>query len=487
MFKQYSVVLILSVGLAACGGSSKNNSTPTLPINQFTALETAAKQELEDNRSSAVSIAIYKNGEIVYANAFGNKTRNGSQEVTKDTLFQLGSTTKMLTSLATLQLVDEGIITTNDALTSALPDLVYPDEQATDWQDISVHHLMSHQGGFPDRYLGSSDDSELSDFMLNHYSAENNLMVAPETFFNYSNPTFSYLGAIVEYYRQQGYQEVIEENVFNRLGMTRATMKTSDVIEDGDYALGVYIGENGNSVGYEDINDIAVNQVVLPAGNYTWSTPTEILKMAEFLLDGNPDVLSDELRGEMVKSQVSEEFAGLEKSYGYGIYVDEGFIHDGQWYPIKLWQHGGNTDAYSSAFYILPEQNIAVSILSNGRVDDYSKTMLEALRSVATLPAPVDIPWGSVDADSFDKHEGTYQAGVLTVEISNRDGILEINIPELNSQGVDYERELELLGKDTFIAFVDSEVVEITFFPNVAGGESVYLRNRGFVGVKLGY
>ena len=88
-----------------------------------------------------------KSGEIVYANAFGNKIKDGADAADSETLFQIGSTTKMFTATAALQLVQNNSITLDQPLTSALPTLNLSSEH-DGWQDITIHHLLTHQGGF---------------------------------------------------------------------------------------------------------------------------------------------------------------------------------------------------------------------------------------------------------------------------------------------------------------------------------------------------
>lgn len=489
MFKQFTSISFLLIGLAACGGSSSPNPPlPSPPTSEpvFAAVRSAAKDEMRSNDSAAVSIAIYKDGEIVFAEAFGNTQKDSGIPVTIDTLFQLGSTTKMFTSLATMQLVESGVITIDDKLTMVLPSINYLPEQSQGWQNINVHHMMTHQGGFTDEYETLSETDELMSFMQSKYGEANPQMVEPGRFFNYSNPNFSYLGAILESFSQQDYREIMAQSVFEPLGMTRTTMLKSQVIEDGDFALGVYQENNGSSTGYTNIDQVDELLPVIPAGTYTWSTPTELLKMADFLLSGNNDVLADDLRSEMTQAHVSVNYAGLPLSYGYGIFIDDGFVYQNRWYPEKLWQHGGNTAGYTSKFWILPEKNIAVAILSSGSGDDYENTMIEAIKSVTELPAPKDIPFGEFDTASFDRHVGTYDAGFITIEISNNNGVIEVNVPELNAQGVSYSRVLEPLGSNTFLASQGAENLEITFFPQEPNGESVYIRNRGFVGIRLG-
>lgn len=497
MLKRLSIISLSILGLAACGGSSSSDSNsgstgpvvqpppPPVIITGFEGVTETVQQDMVSNDSAAVSIAILKDGEVVYSQAFGNTRWGGNEPVDENTLFQLGSTTKMFTTLATMQLVDQGVLTVEDTLTSTLPNIVYPQEQAQGWQEVNLHHLMSNQSGFQDDYETLSETSELMSFMLNQYGNANPQMVEPGRFFNYSNPNFSWLGAIVESFTGQEYRDAMAQSVFSPLGMTRTTMHKTDVINDGNYALGVYQNDD-NPVGFNNLEQVADWLPTIPAGVYTWSTPTELLKMAEFLMSGDSDVLADDLRQEMTTAHVSLDHAGLPLNYGYGIFIDDGFAHNGMWYPEKTWQHGGNTDGYTSTFWILPEKNVAVAILSSGYGDDYRNTMIEALQSVTDLPTATTMPFAQVNTSEFDKHEGSYDAGSMTIHVTNNNGVLNVEVPELDAANVQYNKTLQPLGGNTFIANSEGDDTDITFFPQAEGGDSVYLRNRGFVGIREG-
>ncbi|MDU0356211.1 serine hydrolase domain-containing protein [Paraglaciecola aquimarina] len=128
------------------------------------------------NNAAAVSIAIYQDGNVVFAEAFGEKVRGGGQAVTPDTLFQMGSTTKMFTGIATMQLVQQSLLGTHDKLVNTLPDIQYPASQALTWQDINIHHLLTHQSGLFDRYIGSDESRHLVEYMTTSYPQQNRQM-----------------------------------------------------------------------------------------------------------------------------------------------------------------------------------------------------------------------------------------------------------------------------------------------------------------------
>ena len=485
---KYMSTLFLVFGLLACSSSDSDKETPP-PVadpNQFKALQQVIESDLEQNNAVAVSIAIYHQGKIVYAEAFGEKVKGSGEQATTDTLFQLGSTTKMHTALATMQLVQQGQLNLEDKLVHILPDIQYPDEQMLDWQAINIHHLLTHQGGFRDSYVGADADSSLVEYMNFTYPQQNPQMNPPGIFYNYSNPNWSYLGAIIEYLSQSPYTEYMKSNVFEALGMSRTTMGRAEVVSDGDYAIG-FQDIDGEGVFLEDISQIAETPSILPAGSETWSTPTEQLKMAEFLLNGNSNILSEQLRSEITKPQIDIEFAGLPQNYGYGIYTDEGFMYNDLWYPEKVWQHAGGTYAHTSLFWILPEKDIAVSIMSSGHANDFEASMIEALKSVTDLAVPQDIPFTPSNPNEYGKHLGTYIADSLTITVNQENDRLTISMPELDANDIPYENTLYPVGDTTFAAAIDNEELLLTFLPENEGGESVYLRHRNLVGIKVGY
>lgn len=478
---------ISALFLYGCGGSPSDTPPPdNIETDGFEILRTTAKSQLAGSVAPAVSIAIYKDGEVVFAEAFGKKIKNGSSDVDVNTLFQLGSTTKMFTALGALRLVDNDSLGLDSTLLEELPEIQLDDEQRAGWQQINVHHLMTHQGGFEDFVDWENNSDILQDFALSTYPGEFDQMNPAGIFWNYSNPNWSYLGAIIERETSLTFQQAMEQTVFEPLGMTRTTMEESSVIDDGNYALGagMIINDGSSEEGYAtQLSEIHKGLFSTPAGSYTWSTPSEVLKMADFLMHGNTDVLGDELRTAMVSPQVDIK-AVVPLDYGYGIFISEGFGSRTNWYPIKRWDHGGNSLAYTSQFWVLPEENIAVAILSSGEDTDFDNTMMAALRSVMTLPTTEQAPVKPVATDLFEDHTGRYEGffGILDVYIDNEE--LHISLPGYDAEGIGYNSQLEALGGSVFKVTVDGENSEVTFIPEVEGGISTYIKNRGWVAVR---
>jgi CubicO group peptidase (beta-lactamase class C family) len=495
MFK-YTSVMAAALLLSACGSNStKVAATPSVvvedpivvtPVLSFTNLEATVNADLADNNAAAVSIAIMKSGELVYANAIGSKVKDGTELVDTDTLFQIGSTTKMFTATAALQMIQDNTITFDQSLPSALPTLNLSSEH-NGWNDITMQHLLTHQGGFEDFVDWEPADS-LMEFALTTFPEESGQMNPAGKFYNYSNPNWSYLGAIIEYQQQSPYAQVMEDKVFNPLGMSRSSMSYTGVKADGNYALGVSRAVvNGEvvSIGAQTLEDIDQPTFGKPAGGYTWSTPSEMVKMGRFILQGNNAVLSDELRQKMSTAQVDTRF-GFPESYGYGLFIRPGIFVENGWLPVPVFEHGGNTTNYTSMFWILPEQDIVVSILSSGDGNDFSKSMYAALAAVMEMPASVTAPIEPLAHDLFDSHVGQYEIDGGVVEVYEEAGVLKLDIPFLEGSDVIYEPILQGLAGSTFRFNIDGESFFLTFLPDQPGGQSTYIRAREFVAIRVG-
>jgi len=483
----------LIAGISACNGKS-NSSEPEPSI--FEKVESIARQDLSKNDAAAVSIAVYKEGSIVFTEAYGEKVKGRSETVNTDTLFQIGSTTKMFTALGISKLIDQGTLNTSTQLTTALPDVNLPSENQHLWSEITIQQLLTHNTGLPDRYAGIEQNNTLLNYMQTVFPNANPLMAPAGKFYNYSNPNWSYLGAIIEYVTQKNYSDWVEQNVFEALGMNKTGFGVSTASENGNYALGVF--EDGTAQ-TSLANQITPQEALrtsphTPAGSQTWSTPTEMIEMAKFLMHGNTDVLSNEQRQAMTAKQIDMAFSGglsnttgLADHYGYGIFVSDGFLLNEEWYNEAIWDHAGNTQTHTSMFWILPDHDIAVAILSSGVFDNFSATMLEILKALEITPSPNEEPDIDIDTGRFEVHVGTYILDGLEVHVELQDDELILDIPNALLAGIEYEPELIPFAGSTFIANIDDDLIDLTFFPEVEDGESVYVRNRNFVAIKQGY
>jgi CubicO group peptidase (beta-lactamase class C family) len=492
------VLLLAACEGGAAGGGDTDTGTETETETEtdewdprFDPFVAALLQDLAASDAYGVSAAVMEDGVVTFAAAFGSKDPDGAEPLTPDTLMQIGSTTKQLTATALLRKVEDGAVTLDATLEEVLPALEFALDGTWDDQ-ITLHHLLSHQGGLVDFILGSvsSEDDALAGFGYGGFAQQAYLMNPPGAFWNYSNPNFALAGLVTESLDTRPWPDIVLEDVFAPLGMDRTFPRKSEVEADGDFALSYGLGLDDLATGIpgpvamEDVPDPAFDR---PAG-FVWTTPTQMMRWARFLRDGDPAVLADDLRAELTAEQVDTLYGAGTMFYGYGLFVERGYwTLDGDWYELPVWEHGGNTLSFSHIFYVLPEQGFAVAICSSAYGTDFSASLDAAITTLVELPQPTPGPEYVIDPAKFDGHVGAYldPYNVGEVIITREGDALFVGMPTLEAYGYDVEPALEVISSDIFLAYIDGEPYDITFVRAAAEGLSTYVRNRSYVATRV--
>ncbi|NUP09491.1 MAG: beta-lactamase family protein [Polyangiaceae bacterium] len=464
------------------GGGGEDTWDP-----RFDPFVDALLADLEDSDALGVSVAIMEGGNVTFAHAFGSKNIDGTEPLEPATLMQIGSTTKQMTGVALLRKVDAGAISLDDSLEQALPELEFYGDMTWDDQ-VRVHHLLSQQSGLADltEWNGSANDSFLASRTYGYFATNEYLMNPPEAFWNYSNPNFVLVGVLTENLDTRAWPDLMKEDVFLPLGMDRTFLRKADVIADGDFSESYGVALSSGNIEPIAMDDIADSAWLRPAG-LAWTTPTQMMNWAKFVMHGNTTVLSDELRAEIVKEHADTLYGMGTMHYGYGMFVDRGYeTEDGAYYEMPVWEHGGNTLSFTNILYMLPDQDFAIAICTSAYGTDFSHSVDAALTSLVDLPPPGRAPAYEVDPSQFVNHVGTYEDpfNVGQVIIAQEGDTLTISMPDLDEAGFDVDPDLYAISSDIFVVVIDGTQYDFTFVPAEEGGPSQYLRNRSFVATR---
>ena len=107
------------------------------------------------------------------------------------------------------------------------------------------------------------------------------------------------------------------------------------------------------------------NAFLRPAG-LVWSTASDQARLLGFLANGDADVLPDDLRSELMAPRVPMYNHATHVQYGFGVSVQTGFTDGaGGYRAATVVGHGGQTLNMTSISLLLPDQNIAISLLAN--------------------------------------------------------------------------------------------------------------------------
>lgn len=161
------------------------------------------------------SVAVLTQGQVLTA-AGGVLSRATGVEVTTDSLFQIGSITKLWTSALVMQLADEGLVDLDAPLRTYLPEFRVGDEAAA--SAITTRQLLCHVAGFEGDIFtdtGRGDDA-VEKYLASIHDIPQ--LFAPGEVFSYNNTGFVVLGRLVEVLRGKPFDEVLAERLVAPLG-----------------------------------------------------------------------------------------------------------------------------------------------------------------------------------------------------------------------------------------------------------------------------
>ena len=416
---------------ATCGGQTR--PTPGEQKTRFAvqlSLTSLAAQSPDDELSSEVekvtlaemkasgipgaAIGIVNGDKILLVKGFGVASVETGLPVTADTLFRLGSTTKMFTAAVLVQMALDGKI-----------DLHRPIGQYVKGLDptiakVTADQLLSHTAGLrnDDPPLGRADESALGKEIRSWKAKQ--LIVPPGVVYSYSNDGYWLAGYVAETIAGKPYATVMEDELLKPLGMTRSTFHL-DMASTYPMALGHRVSDVKAFV----VRPVPDNPAGWPSGAL-FSTANDLCRwLLSLMNDGRVEgkqVLRQGLFEQLAAAHA--EVLSSRTQYGYGLAVIErrGF---------KMLEHGGVRAGYGSFIRIIPEKRIAIVVLTNGRGGHLPRTVTKASELLLPLlprkgaPAPET---KEMTLAEMAEYVGTYNNGGDPVEIFIREGRLFMRV-----------------------------------------------------------
>ena len=292
-----------------------------------------------------VSILVAKDGKPIYQKAFGLANIELNVPMATTNIFEIGSITKQFTAIAILMLEEQDKLSITDDILKYIPD--YPTQGKT----ITIHHLLNHTSGIKSytsmpsfQKLAAQDmtPTELIDKFKNEP-----MDFDPGEEYRYNNSGYILLGHIIEVVTKMSYEDFIEKNIFEKLGM-----------------LNSYYGSNGQIIpkradGYQGGQDGFQNSnylsMTLPyAAGSLMSTTSDLLIWQEAL--NNHKLISESSYEKAIHGSTLNN--GEHITYGYGL-IEETINGS------TSIQHGGGIFGYTTMGLYFPEEKVFVSALSN--------------------------------------------------------------------------------------------------------------------------
>ncbi|HEV2690528.1 MAG TPA: serine hydrolase domain-containing protein, partial [Bryobacteraceae bacterium] len=286
------------------------------------AIERVANEELQAGHTPGAAVSVISGDKMIFTHGYGVANVETGAPVTPDMLFRLGSTTKMFTAAALVGLAVEGKV-----------DLEAPVGKYITGLDptiakLTANQLLSHTSGLRDEapMFGSHDEIALNTGI--HAWKPDYLFAPPGRIYSYSNPGFWLAGFLAETATGKLYADVIEERIFQPLGMHRSTLRptmamTWPLAQGHEFEEGIV----------RVIRPAADNAASWPAGSI-FSSATELARFVIAFMNGGlpPKVVA-------LMSSPHAKIPGSEDNYGYGLRLsfDRG---------VRWVSHGGSRSGY---------------------------------------------------------------------------------------------------------------------------------------------
>jgi CubicO group peptidase (beta-lactamase class C family) len=168
-----------------------------------------------------------RDGDIFHQASFGFSNIESRIKNTSRTKYNLGSIVKNFTAVLILQQVDDKKLSLDDTLSRF--DLGFPSEIAS---KITVRHLLYHRSGFDDIFTAQYRQNPMAFDTVDKKLAllrDKPLLFEPDTGHKYSNYGYVVLGAILEKVTKKPFKNLLNENIFNRVGLLNTAFLPSNV------------------------------------------------------------------------------------------------------------------------------------------------------------------------------------------------------------------------------------------------------------------
>ncbi len=436
----FLIILVLALSATvACATEIKDTSLEAF-------FDNTINSKMEKYHIPNATVSVVKDGVIVYKKGFGLADIENNIPVDADTtLFRIGSTSKLITWTAVMQLIETGRLDLNTDINRYLdieisPQLESP-LQKTITEPITMTHLMTHTSGFednPDMLFRLSEDEllPLNEYLINYQPAR---IFPAGKVAAYSNYGTALAGYIVERLSGQRFADYVEKNIFEPLNMNNSTYRQPPILNSPARIAKPYRYINGSYA------EASFEYIMLePAG----SMSSTALDMANFMIAhlsggicNGGLILNEETLKEMHKQHFTYDptLGGMTLGFMEGVFNDKEVLF-----------HGGSTMLYNTGLYLVPEMNTGIFIsYSGGNHLIHSEVFQEFMNFYYPAKAEIAGVPGEGSQERAKKYIGEYQmnrrnvttdekiasilaGGIIRVEVNEDGYLLVTNCGETN-------------------------------------------------------
>lgn len=335
------------------------------------------------------SIAVAKNGEVLYQRSIGWADLANKKAADNNTVYRIGSISKTFTAVLLLKAVEQNLTSLDTRLSKFFP-------QIQNANNISLQHLLQHSSGIPNvtddsAYLSWNTKPISKETMIAKIAA-NGSDFTPGTKAAYSNSNYILLTHIVSAIFKKSYQDLVKEFIITPLNLKRTFIGKK--INPSNNESFSYEYDNGWKISSE--TDMSVPE---GAGNIV-ATPTDLTQFMHGLM-----------QGKLLNAASLNQMKTIEKGFGLGLFPIP-------FYDKKGFGHTGGIDGFRSVACYFPSDSISYALTANGtaiETNNISIAVLSILNNRSfTIPSFTKI---AIPDSTLIAYTGKYASATLPIQI----------------------------------------------------------------------
>ena len=393
---------------------------------------------LQETNNAAGGQVAYLAGDSVMCAAGGVANMTGNLPVVDETLFQIGSTTKIYNAVLLLQLVEAGDVDLDTPISAYLDIQISPDNRQS---DITPRQLLSMSSGIdngPYHDTGRNDDCLTK---LLECLADMPMIHEPGKGYGYTNCSSDVAGRITEVKRGKSWDDVLLEQIIRPMSLTE-----TDSLYERLVCHPLAVGHTGSREKPALLPFWGLYRGHAPAGSTVCASASDLVRFGRLFLNHVDGVLGADTVKQMMRKQVNTPTKFMAHGWCLGPYYKV-------WDGVEIWGHSGTNLGGSSTLLWIPEKDTAVAVTSNHATQGYplAAFCFKEILGEFGIAMPVKFEPTATDED-ISQYVGQYLAHQVTIHIT------QINEQTLHAKKVTrqfnetiLESDLKPLGDGRFL------------------------------------
>lgn len=304
-------------------------------------------------KAVGLNVALFDSKGIIYNYNYGFANKKAGIQSSNDSLYMIGSNTKVMTALGILKLWEEGKLSLEDDIKKHIPE--FKVQSYFEYDKITIENLLMHRSGLVSDLFHLILDETRDFHETISELGETYLTAEPGKMFSYSNVGYTVLGIVIERVSGLSYVEYIQEEIAKPLGIQVYFLQKEEDRKPFAEQVALCYDRKGKEV--ED--DL---KTMLPAGSNTYMSLNDFVKFGQMFLKKDSILLKKETLEFMETLNVENPLDKELSSVGYGLIHNQ---YDMGEQVGAVLGHGGNTTCHHSFFNYIPTLDMGVVVMTN--------------------------------------------------------------------------------------------------------------------------